>query len=86
MSKIEEVRKILGNDYVIVSVEQWNNDVEEYKRLREENKRLTEERDSFQRVGIRTLEKLNMAAKELEWVYGREGWVRTRNVLESIRD
>lgn len=66
MSRIDEAKKILGDDFVIVPLENWNNDVEEFNRLKEENRRLAEEKDSFQRVGIRTLEKLKMAEKNLE--------------------
>lgn len=33
MSKIDEARKILGDDYVIVHVKDWNAIVEEIKNL-----------------------------------------------------
>jgi hypothetical protein len=33
MSRIEEARKILGDDYVIVPLSSWNHDVEEHKKL-----------------------------------------------------
>lgn len=39
------------------------------ERLEEENNRLKEERDSFQRVGIRSLEKLKMAEDALQTAY-----------------
>lgn len=34
MNRIDEARKILGDDYVIVPIEQWNKDVEDYKALK----------------------------------------------------
>ena len=32
------------------------------------------------------LSKLEIAEKELQWAYEREGWERTGNVLKSIRE
>ena len=32
------------------------------------------------------LSKLEIAEKELQWAFEREGWMRTKEVLDSIRE
>lgn len=73
MSRIDEIKERVEQFKHDWEISRGCCDVEDFSDelllLIEENNRLREEKDSFQRVGIRTLEKLKMAEDALQTAY-----------------